>query len=64
MDTQVRSDVVPFGKGLDGALIPVAGEAEVVMCLSADMVVSKMLVECFCVLEVFVAFVPLADVLV
>jgi hypothetical protein len=64
MDTQVRGDVVPFSEGLDGALVPVAGEAEVMVCLSADMVISQMLIECFCVFKVFVAFVPLADVLV
>ena len=64
MDTQVRRDVVSFGKGLDGALIPVAGQAEVVVCFAPDMVVSEMLIECLGVAKVFVALVPLADVFV
>lgn len=64
MDTQVRGDVVSFGKRLDGALVPVAGQTEVMVCFAADVVVSEMLIECLGVVKVFVALVPLANVLV
>lgn len=55
VDSQVRGDVVTLGEGGDGALVPLAGEAQVVVGLAADMLVPEMLVEHFSVVEVLEA---------
>jgi hypothetical protein len=56
--------MVALGECGDGALFPVAGEAEVMLGLAPDVVVAQVLVKCLCVVKVLVALVPVADVLI
>lgn len=60
MDSDVRGDVVTLGTA-DVASFPLAGEAEVVGGLAADVVVAEMLVDDFGVVEDLATVVPSAS---
>lgn len=64
MDSKVGGDMITLAKGANGALAPLAGQAQVVLSLAADMLVPQMLVECLCVIKVLEAGVPLTDIIV
>jgi hypothetical protein len=64
MDSKMRGDMIALAKGADGAPVPFAGQAQVVLSLTADMLVPQMLVEGLCVIKVLEAGVPLTDIIV
>lgn len=45
MDSQMGCDVVSLGKGRHGALVPAAGQAEVVLRLAPDVGITKVFVQ-------------------
>lgn len=56
--------MITLAKSADGALVPLAGQAQVVLSLPADMLVPEMLVEGLCVVKALEARVPLTDIVV
>lgn len=64
MNSQVGRDMVSLGKRRHRALVPAAGQTQVVASLTPDMVVSDVLVEQLGIVKVLETRVPLADVVV